>query len=232
MTKTSIFILLVGAVVGFLGGYFVAEPLRGGLIAALQPILTNPASAAALIAAFLAFIAGVGGPLVAFFIGSKQAKAAQTSADAALNSANSAGARALANVRLKWLQALRETLSEYHSILMSAKDEDPAASEEAKAKAQEKMDADERRLSYLGTQLDLLLNQKKVKQQALWKVSDEILNMPTRAQRQDADPRLIAAARDVLDFHWKKIKAEILGKESATEQECPPPTPAPPPKAG
>nr|WP_166305799.1 hypothetical protein [Bradyrhizobium sp. 2S1]MCK7671756.1 hypothetical protein [Bradyrhizobium sp. 2S1] len=120
--------------------------------------------------------------------------------------AKHAGTRALANVRLEWLQSLRDTLSEYHSILMSWEDDEPA-----------KTDADYRRLSYLGTQLDLLLNQRKKYQQALWQVSDDILKMETRDERQAQDERLVIAAREVLDFHWRKIKAEIVGGAALQE---------------
>jgi len=55
-------------------------------------------------------------------ITARQASAAKVSADAASAAALSAGDRALANVRLGWLQALPDNLSEYHSILMSAQD--------------------------------------------------------------------------------------------------------------
>ena len=63
----------------------------------------------------------------------------------------------------------------------------------------EKRKADDKRLSYLGTQLDLLLDQKKRYQQALWQVSDEVLNMNWDKVTDDdieaADKRLVAAAR-------------------------------------
>jgi hypothetical protein len=73
-------------------------------------------------------------------------------------------------------------------------------------------------LAYLGTRLDLLLNQKKY-QQALWKVTDDILNLKkaTDAQYQAADKLLVEAARIVLDFHWQKIKAEMLGDKPLKE---------------
>jgi hypothetical protein len=60
-----------------------------------------------------------------------------------------------------------------------------------------------------------LLNQKKKYQQALWQVSDDILNLenPTDKDCEAADKRLVEAARVVLDFHWRKIKAEILGDQ-------------------
>ena len=59
-------------VIGFLLGYLVAAPLRGGLIAALQKILGSPAAAAALIAAGVALIVGLVGPLLTFIMTSKQ----------------------------------------------------------------------------------------------------------------------------------------------------------------
>jgi len=183
---------VTAAVISFIAGYFIAAPLRGGLIAALQPILITPTAAAALIVA-------------AFSI---------------MMNAKHAGTRALANVRLEWLNDLRDTLSKYHSILMSPEDAAPdEGDDEAKAKAKEKADKDSRDLSYLGTKLDLLLNQKKKYQQALWQVSDDILKIenPTEDQYDNADRELVVAARNVFDFHWRKIKAEILGNEELKE---------------
>ncbi|MCA6099179.1 hypothetical protein [Bradyrhizobium australafricanum] len=207
MAKGTLLGIGIGAVaVSFFAGYFAAAPLRGGLIIALQPILTTPSSAAALIAALVALIVGLVSPIITYKMGSKQAAIAKTAADAAMMTAKQAGTRALANVRLEWLKSLRDSLSEYHSILMSWEDDDPA-----------KTDADYRRLSYLGTQLDLLLNQRKKYQQALWQVSDDILKLDTQNERQAQDERLVTAAREVLDFHWRKIKAEIVGSKPLQE---------------
>nr|BCF18273.1 hypothetical protein XF13B_49640 [Bradyrhizobium diazoefficiens] len=131
--------------------------------------------------------------------------------------AKNAGTRALADVRIDWLKDLRDTLSEYHSILMC---ENPDAKGEADVRTKERANAvDDRRLSYLGTKLDLLLNQKKKYQQALWRVSDDILKHenPTDEDYDQADKQLVAAAREVLDFHWRKIKAEILGEPPLKE---------------
>jgi hypothetical protein len=225
MARAAGFVVLIGALsVGFVAGYFVAAPLRGGLIAALQAILITPVAAAALVAAGVAFIGGLVSPIVTYKIGSNQAKIAKasadamkTSADTAMVTAKSAGTRTLANAHLEWLKALRDTLSEYHSILMEPS-YDPAAKD---AKAKEKRRVDERRLSYLGTQLDLLLDQKKQYQQALWQVSDDILNMDldkaTDDELDDADKRLVLAAREVFDFHLQKIESEILGDLSKGE---------------
>lgn len=134
-------------------------------------------------------------------------------------SAQYAGTRALANVRIDWLETLRDTLSEYHSILMSWHDDEPAADDEAKAKIKEQQDVDYRKLSFLGTKLDLLLNQEKKYQKDLWQVSDDIMKLekPTEADLDQADKKLVVAARIVLDFHWRKIKAEILGNPPLKE---------------
>jgi hypothetical protein len=237
MSKLTFFVLLISALaIGFAAGHFVAEPLRGGLLVALQPLLSNPAaliaSSVALLVGLLAFIANWRQSTVAkrsADAANTSAQAAKTSADAAMMNANYAGTRTLAQVRIAWLESVRDTLSEYHSILMTPKEEDPDADEAAKVKAKEKDEADRRQLSYLGTKLDLLLNQKKKLQKALWQVSDDILKMTdarslTEEELDEADKQLVAAARNVLDFHWQKIKAEILGMPKVTEPSDEPPT--------
>ncbi len=220
-TKLTYFFGLLGALaIGLATGYLLATPLRGGLVAALQQILATPASAAALIAAGVALIVGLVSPLLTYIIGSKQAANARISADAAMMTAEYAGTRALANVRIEWLGSVRDTLSEYHSILMTPNDESSDPDEATKQK--EKATADRRQLSFLGTKLDLLLNQEKKYQKALWQVSDDILRKTdighlTEEELEAADKQLVAAARKVLDFHWQKIKAEILGQKKLTE---------------
>jgi hypothetical protein len=218
---SKIAILAMATVISFIVGYFVAAPLRGGLIVALQPVLSTPTAAVALIVAALSMIASVLSLLTTYKLGSKQVEIAKIAADAAMMNAKHAGTRALANVRLEWLKDLRDTLSTYHSILMSPEEEAPEGDDQAKAKAKEKADKDTRDLSYLGTKLDLLLNQKKKYQQALWQVSDDILKLedPTEKDYDKADGELVVAARTVLDFHWRKIKAEVLGKEELKEPE-------------
>lgn len=215
-------LIVVFLLVGFSVGYIIAEPLRGGLVTALQPILANPIATTALITAMIALLVGLLG-----FIGNWRqvnvakiaAESAKTSADAAMMSAKYAGTRALANVRITWLETLRDTLSEYHSILMNLESEHEYATDQARALAKKKQDEDNRKLSYLGTKLDLLLNQQKQYQKDLWQISDDILklNNPTDTELELADEKLVAAARKVLDFHWRKIKAEILGEPALKE---------------
>jgi hypothetical protein len=60
-------------------------------------------------------------------------------------------------------------------------------------------------------------------QQALWQVSDNILKLknPTDNDYDEADKQLVETAREALDFHWRKIKAEILGEAPLKEPPAP-----------
>jgi hypothetical protein len=162
-------------------------------------ILQSPAAVAAIIAATLAFVSGVLGPLVQLCIGRRQARAAQTSANAAMLTARNAGSREIARMRLEWMNKLRDTLSEYHSILMTDDSDDEA-----------------QKLSLLGTQLDLLLNQEDAIQKALWDVTDKIFNCEDATKRQEMDEELIKAGRAVFKSEWEKIKAEMQGQDFQT----------------
>lgn len=206
---------IAAIIVLVLVGFVLGESYQ---IGALQKIFDTPAAAAALIAAVFALVSGVGGPFASYLIGSRQAdiasiqaNASRISAEAASTIALNTGSRELAKVRLGWLEALRNNLSEYHSILMSAEDPNDKLSDEELKALKAKWESDERRLSYLGTQLDLLLNRKKALQQRLWTISDEILNLKTKKERQTKDAELVNAAREVIDFEWQKIKREMRG---------------------
>jgi len=52
-------------------------------------------------------------------VGLHQARASRIAAHAAMLTAKSSGNRDVASMRIKWVEKLREVLSEYHSILMS-----------------------------------------------------------------------------------------------------------------
>jgi hypothetical protein len=77
----------------------------------LDIVQDDPKTAVAIVAAILAFISGVLGPLVQLIIGSKQAATAQRAVDLT-------GSRAIATMRLAWMDKLRDRVSEFHSILM------------------------------------------------------------------------------------------------------------------
>jgi hypothetical protein len=161
-------------------------------------IFHSPPAVAAIFAAILAFVSGVVGPYVQYRIGKKQAAAAQRAADAAMLTAQNAGSREIARMRLDWMQKLRDTVSEFHSILMIRDDVD-------QTKLAEK-------LSLLGTQLDLLLNRDDKAQQELWDVTDKIYNSQSRDERQSFDAELVKAGRAVLKSEWEKVKAEMRGE--------------------
>jgi hypothetical protein len=114
-------------------------------------VLSSPAATVAVFAAFVALLSGIVGPGVQLWIGMRQTRAAQSSAAAAkissdptMLTAQNAGSREIARMRIAWMDKLRDTLAEYHSILMSVNETDRAA--------------ERRKLAELGTQLDLLLN--------------------------------------------------------------------------
>lgn len=151
-------------------------------------ILESPPALAAIAAAMLALISGLTGPIVQLKIGKRQGI--------------EAGNREIARMRLAWMDKLRDVLSEYHSILMST---DDAAIPEA-----------EQKLSQLGTQIDLLLNQDDKIQKALWDVADQIFNLKTKKARQALDDSLIKAGRAVFKAEWEKIKTEMRGQPFQT----------------
>lgn len=94
--------------------------------------------------------------LIQLWVGIRQAKTGARQTEALRISADAAnfiaGNRAIASMRITWIESLRKVLSEYHSILMT----DYSASA-----------ADQRRLSYLGAQLDLMLNLNEENQKKL-----------------------------------------------------------------
>jgi hypothetical protein len=170
----------------------------------INDVVSSPAALVAVLAAMLAFLSGVLGPLVQGYVGRKQAAASQRSADAAMLSARTAGAREIAKLRMAWMETLRNKLSEYHSILMNLEDEDRTP--DAETKTQE-----DRKLSELGTHLDLLLNQNDPLQKALWDISDQIYKTHGQAEREALDEPLIRAGRAVLKAEWEKVKIEMQG---------------------
>lgn len=152
----------------------------------LSSIFANPAAAAAVVAALIALIGGIAGPLVQLQIGKRQAAAAQLAANASMLAANasmlaaqSSGVREIGRMRLQWMEKLRDTLSEFHSILMCTQGE--------------KWDGVQQDLSRLGTQLDLLLNQDDKLQKALWDITDAIYKCHELEKREAMDDDLVRA---------------------------------------
>jgi hypothetical protein len=153
-----------------------------------------------LLAALVALLVGLTASAVALIIGWRQgtssrlaAEAAKASAEAANYTARAAGDRAIATMRLQWVQDLRKILSEYHSVLVSYEP------------------TDYRKVSELGTQLDLMLNLEETEQRALWEVADRLFKTHDKDMRIAMDKELMAAGRLVLKKEWKTIKNEQRG---------------------
>jgi hypothetical protein len=163
----------------------------------------SPAALVASVAALLAFLSGVLGPFVQWRIGLRTAAASQTSANASMLAARTTGAREIAKLRMSWMETLRNTLAEYHSILMSTEDANGP---------------DARKLSELGTQLDLLLNQNDKLQKELWDITDRIYELKKLSERQALDKPLMEAGRVVLKAEWEKVKIEMAGGDFQTGQ--------------
>jgi hypothetical protein len=203
---------LLGAVLGGLVIFLSRLPITQ--ITTL--IVNNPAAAVAALAALFAFIAGILGPIVQWRVGRRSALASQTSAEAAMLTARTAGFREIAKLRMSWMDTLRNTLADYHSILMNL--EDKAAlvliSDEGERKDRTKANNGAlEKLVLLGTQLDLLLNKDDALQRKLWDITDEIYQLDSSAARQKLDEPLMAAGRAVLKGEWEKVKREMRGAE-------------------
>lgn len=160
-----------------------------------------------LFAAISGMIVGLTGASVALIIGWRQgtssrlaaeaakasAEASTTTAKASERTARAAGDRAIATMRLQWVQDLRKILSEYHSVLVSYESDDY------------------RKVSELGTHLDLMLNLDEPEQKALWDVADRMFRIKDKNERVLMDTELMAAGRLVLKKEWQKIKLEQQG---------------------
>lgn len=111
--------------------------------------------------------------------------------------AKNSGSRAIASMRIQWVEELRKVLSEYHSILMSQE-----RVKDLKLR---------RQLVDLGTRLDLMMNLHESDQKALWDIADKIWKTDDLEERKKLDPDLMEAGRVVLKNEWEKIKRELRG---------------------
>src|SRR5262249_27526235 len=134
--------------------------------------------------------------LVQLYVGGRQAKASRISADAAMLTARNLGNRAVASMRIKWVEDLRAVLSDYHSALMT----------------RDKFEGEDlTRMSNLGTKLDLMMNLNESDQRALWEIADKIYFEEDFEKRREHDKAMMDAARLVLKNEWEKIKRELRG---------------------
>jgi hypothetical protein len=70
---------------------------------------------------------------------------------------------------------------------------------------------EDRKMSELGTHLDLLLNQDDPLQKVLWDLSDQIYKTTGQAEKEAFDEPLIRAGRAVLKAEWEKVQIEMQG---------------------
>ncbi len=186
--------IFVASILAGLIGFCIGELNVAGKVGQfLGEILSDGKTAVAVVAAATTLLSLT----VQLAVGTRQAAASQTAANASMLTARNAGTRAISTMRLSWLERLRKTLSEYHSILMTTDEESS--------------ESDKRRLSDLGTHLDLMLNQDEADQKRLWDISDKIFNLPKLEDREALDKDLIIAGREVLKNEWEKIKREQRG---------------------
>jgi hypothetical protein len=75
---------------------------------------------------------------------------------------------------------------------------------------------EDRKVSELGTHLDLLLNQDDPLQKVLWDIADQIYKTSGESERQALDVPLIKAGRAVLKAEWEKVKTEMAGGDFQT----------------
>ena len=165
----------------------------------LLEIVHDPKTVVAVASMILAFIGVVLGPLVQLRIGSKQAAAAQRAVDLT-------GSGAIATMRLEWMDKLRDTLSEFHSILMIKENVDK--------------EKDAVKLSHLGTEIDLLLNRDDKIQRELWDITDKIYKCEAIEERQEMDEELVSAGRAVLKCVGRRSKRESTQQDQRSAIGC------------
>src|SRR5262249_5203532 len=118
--------------------------------------------------------------------------------------------------RISWMDNLRNTLAEYHAILMNLEDDEALAAIADVEERKVRRSANEEELEkivLLGTQLDLLLNKDDEVQKKLWDITDEIYHLEKSAERQSLNEPLMDAGRAVLKGEWEKVKREMRSAE-------------------
>jgi hypothetical protein len=106
------------------------------------------------------------------------------------------GSRAVAEFRQKWIDTLRDTLAEFHSILMTI-DAHPYPEEP------------DRHLSALGTKIELLLNPEEQPSKNLLAVINRLYDCPDKDRRIAMDGEFVLAAQTILKNEWKRVKGSL-----------------------
>jgi hypothetical protein len=154
---------------------------------------TLSAYAAAAAAFAAATVAGI-----QFYVGYRQSKAALLAAQAAMMNAQNAGRHTIAGSRQNWINAVIETLSEYHSLLLMTGVGVPEPDPE-----------DGKKLVALRTKLEILLNPDEADTVALVAATDKIRRGKTLEERVADSPEMVRIARKLLKAEWVRIKKEL-----------------------
>lgn len=155
---------------------------------------------AATLSAVAASAAAVAAGTVAgiqLYVGHRESKASLISANAAMMDAECAGRHTVAAFRQKWIEAVRDTLSEYHSILMSASSFTTISEEERRA------------LIALKMKLSLMLNPEEEDSKNLLLLLAEMRNCESWDDRADLSTKISMTAQKILKTEWVRIKEEL-----------------------
>ena len=142
-------------------------------------------------------------PIVQIIIGFKQARiakfsaeAAKLSAEAALQNSRNTGIQLIAGSRQNWIDNLRDTLSEFHSITLT-ENEYPYPKEI------------DRKLSMLGTKVELLLNPREDSSKLILSLINRIYDAKNIEERESLDLEFIAAGQAILKNEWDRVKRKL-----------------------
>jgi hypothetical protein len=149
------------------------------------------------LAAFGAAAAAITGATFQFFIGRKQANAAEISANAALANSKNTGRQKVADFRQQWIHRVIDTICDHHAIVSAIPvGETPNAE-------------DKRRLAGLRTKLSILLNPDEPDTVALLDEIENVDNSKTGQEFAQAETQMVAISRRLLKREWVRIKGEL-----------------------
>jgi hypothetical protein len=153
------------------------------------------AAAAALIAASVAGIQ--------LYLGLRQSKVALIAAEAARKSAESTGRRRIAEFRQKWIDDVRDTLSEYQSLLILAAL--PRNSQEGTLTWDNNI-----RLHTLRLKLEMLLNPAEKATSELFNAIGGVMMTHGVPGKVDKSALVADAAQKILKAEWRRLQDELL----------------------
>ncbi|MFL6760100.1 hypothetical protein [Sphingomonas sp.] len=148
-------------------------------------------------ASFLTAIAAFIAAAVALYVGFRNSEAAIKAARAALMNAENAGRHRIAAFRQDWINNVIETVSTHHSIEMTKNFASPDAME------------DQRKLAFLRTKLEILLNPNETDTVELLNEMDQLRNSTGPKERTAHDAEIVRVARQLLKREWARIKTEL-----------------------